>query len=359
MTSVRIYGFVDGYGSYAQVTRGVALGLSGNGVTELDVLGVDQQSDFDEDPKGLPLADVAILTSPPALAPAMLQGSQHARRMAFVHPNSDKLPERTMAAVNACATHILAASRWSAPVIAKYTTLPILVVPHGIHPDMQVLPDLYGLDEPYQRGEFRVLHMSSSGRQRKGTIELCKAWGNLMARRALPDRSVLSLVLVPDARQRVLEWMMGEDARKVNGIRLRDRFGVDGAPPTALARQIYSSQHVLCQPSRGEAFGLTPTEALACGVPVVATRATGHSEWFKVGLPGAVEVQVGPDAPIDDMAGATAPSLPVENLEEALLESYTGWHALKAAAVKHAATLASERSWPKQMEAFVASCVQE
>lgn len=58
-------------------------------------------------------------------------------------------------------------------------------------------------------------------------------------------------------------------------------FGVDhwfrlvGSQPQDRLPVIYSSADLVCVPSRYESFGLVAVEAMACGVPVVASRAGG------------------------------------------------------------------------------------
>ncbi len=53
--------------------------------------------------------------------------------------------------------------------------------------------------------------------------------------------------------------------------------------------RFYTSGHAFVWPSRGEGFGLPPLEALACGLPVIATGYSAHTEFLSLGgepLPG-------------------------------------------------------------------------
>jgi glycosyltransferase involved in cell wall biosynthesis len=120
------------------------------------------------------------------------------------------------------------------------------------------------------------------------------------------------------------------------------------ATPVRLA-ETYAAHHVVCQPSRGEGFGLCPLEALACGVPIVATACTGHSEWFTPQLQGAVKVEHGPDAPIDDGPGAMAPTVEPDAIAAALSAAYTHWDSLNQAAAAAAAHVREHWAWSAQL----------
>ncbi len=359
MKTVRIYGFVRGYGSYAQVTRGFGEAFAAHELSSesLDLFGLEEEPSFDEEPEGLPQAEVAILTGPPIAAPRMTVGALHRERFVMVAPNSDRVPEKTMAVVNAHATGILVPSRWASSVLANYTEKQIIIVPHGISPGFRVYEEPRGeggLEALYEAGAFRVLHLSSTERQRKGTLELCQAFLIALEENVIPPRSVLSLVLTPEARARMLDWLM-DRAQSVRGqIVLRDRLNMDGASPEELAREVYARAHVVCQPSRGEGFGLVPLESLASGVPIVATRVTGHREWFcDARMPGTTVVETRAPEPIDDVPGATAPGLYVADIVNALGEAYRDWHERKAEALAHSEMIRAQWSWPRQLSAFI------
>jgi glycosyltransferase involved in cell wall biosynthesis len=116
---------------------------------------------------------------------------------------------------------------------------------------------------------------------------------------------------------------------------------------------IYQSCHLVCQPSRGEGFGMCPLEARACGVPVVATATTGHSDHMSPQPAGCVVVATGDDSPINDGPGALAPSLSVEAVEAALEEAYKSWRELHRAALEAAPAVAEEWSWANQTKRWL------
>ncbi|HEX9642298.1 MAG TPA: glycosyltransferase family 4 protein [Candidatus Krumholzibacteria bacterium] len=354
MLAVRLYGLDRGYGSYAQVLRGIehAFRLHGYGPERLVRVGIEERSEEEE--LGLATAEVGVFLGPPIACSALQQHAQHRVRCVMVGPNSDRLPEPTMRMVNTHATHIIVPSEWAASIVHRFTQRPVIVVPHGVSPGFQP-QSAPGLERAYEEGEFRVLHLSSSTRQRKCTLELIQAWRRLRKQRALPPTSRLWLIVPAETRARLIEWCADEgETLESLGLLIGPRLGLgqEGAAPEELAR-VFAGVHAVCQPSRGEAFGLVPLEALATGVPIIATNSTGHSQWFTAGLDGAVPVMTQGMGPIDDLPGAQAPRVFVTDIADAIEWTYENWHKVKAAALVHAQAIRLEWSWERQTEAFI------
>jgi glycosyltransferase involved in cell wall biosynthesis len=353
VTTVRLYGLTRGYGSYAQVLRGFEQAFVRHGYGP-DRLAVVEVADRAEEEPALPTADAGIFLGPPIACSALFQHAEHRIRCVMVAPNSDRLPEPTMKVVSHNATDLLVPSAWAATVAARYTDKPVLVVPHGVHDGFQPSASP-SLERAYEGGEFRLLHLSSSTRERKGTLVLIKAWRKLRRLHALPEESRLWLVVAAETRGQILDWCVdeGETLEKL-GILVGPRLGSEqeGARPADLAK-VYAGVHAVCQPSRGEAFGLCPLEALACGVPIIATRATGHSQWFSEPLDGAVPVLSGEPDSIDDLVGAHAPRVSVSHIAKAIEWTYENWHKLKAAALTNAQNIRLTWSWERQTAEFI------
>jgi D-inositol-3-phosphate glycosyltransferase len=64
-------------------------------------------------------------------------------------------------------------------------------------------------------------------------------------------------------------------ARQAEALGVRDRFRFVGSQPQDDLPRFYAAADVVAVPSRYESFGLVAVEALACGVPVVASRVGG------------------------------------------------------------------------------------
>jgi glycosyltransferase involved in cell wall biosynthesis len=146
----------------------------------------------------------------------------------------------------------------------------------------------------------------------------------------------------------------------------------------------YRRFHAVAAPSRGEAWGMIPLEARACGVPIIATACTGHADhvlqpllpelgdwpFDRVRLPpihahfpqsvrcygpGVIEVHTGEFEPIDDGEGALGPSLRPQSVADALERAYHGWAGYAADARAHAGHLMERWSWPEVTKRWLES----
>ena len=64
-------------------------------------------------------------------------------------------------------------------------------------------------------------------------------------------------------------------AASANALGISTNIRFLGARPQSFLPTLYNAADVVCVPSRYESFGLVAVEAMACGVPVVASRAGG------------------------------------------------------------------------------------
>lgn len=354
----RIYGRAIGNGSLAVVTRGferafkeaeIFAGLYG---IDSEALAVDGEGSMEGSD-----ARHGVFTGPLGAVGKMFEAGRHAHHWVMIAPNSDQLPKNLVLELKRYqekhSLRFLAPSKWASGVVASFLG-ECTTVRHGVMPEFcPVFAE--ERQAGFDAGFFRVVHFSTSDRARKGTIELLQSWQHLKGYPATRDARLLCVL--DYAAKLALEEALSEGA--VSGwegicstVQLIDR--VDFSAEN-MAR-LLSSAHVVCQPSRGEGFGLIPLEALCTGTPIVATAAAGHSEYLteEDPLPGAVVVRSGPMAPIDDLPGSRAPSVNFADLAKALAIARVNWRALHAAAQKNAAPLRVTWSWEASLGPFVA-----
>ena len=350
----RLYGRLGGWGSYAQVCKGFQWALSEAGVLE-GTVAVDEDPDLDEESPPGASAEDAVFTGPPTGLPLMAHNCLHERRYGVLAPNSDRVPPVIMGQYEEYCTELLAPSQWAQEVLSRASKLPVTRVPHGLLPGFA--PD-YALRrqvaDAQRQGQFRVVHLSSSSRERKGTVELIKAWNRLVAERVLDCDCELTLLLSSEASDALQERIFEENL-ELRHTRVKQRLDEGlGAGPEAMARFL-SGFHLVCQPSRAEGFGMVPLEARACGVPVLATCCTGHGEHMpkRDVVHGCLTVNHGPEAPIDDMPGAMAPVIDLESLTEKLKVARKSWRSLHASALSEAQSVRRAWSWTKKLAPFI------
>lgn len=156
---------------------------------------------------------------------------------------------------------------------ASYLQVPCTVVMHGI--------DTARFHPPADRGRGR-LRIGCAGRIRhqKGTD-------------LFVDALIALLPRYPDWEGEAIGRVTGEHLgfaddlrRRINAAGLADRLRL--AEETTDTPRWYRSLDLYVAPSRTEGFGLTPLEAMASGVPVVAGDVGAYPEIIRTGETGAV-----------------------------------------------------------------------
>jgi len=120
-----------------------------------------------------------------------------------------------------------------------------------------------------------------------------------------PDKDFLTLhtavhrLAATDPKRKILFIAIGEDGPGERAGNLEVRF-LPFIRDTGILARYYQAADLLVHASRTEAWGLTITEALACGIPVVATAVGGIPEQVRDGFNGSLTV---PGDPFDMAAG--------------------------------------------------------
>lgn len=331
----RVYGVIGANHSFHRVSRGVRMGFEALGEFA-DFVALDAES-AGNSAKGA-TAPRAIMAGPPNRVAAMTSHGQHEQRYVIIAPNSSWLPRKLMDFVSTHATAV-APSSWGASVLEKYTGVYTPPYHHGVGPGFAPMGiGRERVKQAYSNGSFAVLHLSSTERARKGTRQLIAAWKRAVRRNVLGDEPLLHIVV--NAPQGHYSEIGGDPTIAV-------MYGARNLPEAEMSR-FYQAYHALCQPSLGEGFGLVPLEARASGVPVIATACTGHADHIRVGEPGVVIVEHGPEALIDDDPDGTssyAPSVGVGEIEVALERCYASWCEIENEALRAANEVRRRWSW--------------
>ncbi len=128
----------------------------------------------------------------------------------------------------------------------------------------------------------RIMSVASADVALKGLIYLIKAYAQLLPR--YPD---LELLVVSKLRE-------GNTSRLLDELGLRDRVKFVSGISLEEMRRLYAEATIAVSPSVYEGFGFPAGEAMACGVPVVATN--GGSLPEVVGDAGLIVPHSNPDA---------------------------------------------------------------
>lgn len=359
MTSsgVRLYGRVLGHGSLSVVTAGFRSTLEKAGllagVFGTDVQGIEALESIDGSD-----ARVGVYVGHLDAVGKMFEQGRHEEHFVMVTPNSDQLPPdlvRTLKRYrDKFSVRFMAPSAWAAGIVESFLGQ-CINVPHGISPEYTPSPSA-SQEMAYLafRRQLRVIHFSTSDRQRKGTLELIQAWAMLRQDSEWDPREVALMCVMDYPAKLALEEVIADGAvldwpHLQNTVRLVDRADLS---PSAMATTLRNS-HLVCQPSRGEGFGLIPLQALACGVPVVATTTTGHSEYLGPDTGGLIPVATTEPAPIDDLPWSLAPAVAPEAIAAALLRARACWPAIEMLAQAQASEWQTKWSWEASLAAFV------
>lgn len=158
----------------------------------------------------------------------------------------------------------------------------------GVHPDRLrnvrngIDTELFSPDPDVVKSESNLLCVGRSTDPNKGIRTLIRALGRL------PKHVSLTLVDDDSPDNQVRKW-----AREVGVL---DRLRLTGRVGSAELLQLYRAAATVVVPSRYEGFGLPAVEAMACGTPVVATRAGALTEVMELTRGGVLAERDDPES---------------------------------------------------------------
>lgn len=175
---------------------------------------------------------------------------------------------------------------------AAYLARPATVILHGIDADS------------FHPAANRAVVRRKLGLPEDGVLIGC--FGRIRAQKgtdAFVDAMITALHNRPDARALVMGRALDKYAdfardleRRVAQAGLSERILFRPEVPVWDMPQWYQALDLFVAPQRWEGFGLTPLEAMACGVPVVATTVGAFEELVVDGETGVLVAPGAPDA---------------------------------------------------------------
>ena len=182
----------------------------------------------------------------------------------------------------------------TSPQAASYLESPAKVILHGVdteifHPaqDKLALRESLGLDP-----DAVLIGCFGRVRAQKGVDLLVRAALRLFADR--PKAQMVFTGRITSDNQQFTDELKAEIA----AAGLTDRIRFLGELPWEDVVRHYQAMDLFAAPARWEGFGLTPLEAMACGVPVVATRVGAYETLIRDGVTGSL-------VPPDDLDALT------------------------------------------------------
>lgn len=172
----------------------------------------------------------------------------------------------------------------TSPQAASYLQRPAKVILHGV--DTQVFhpaPDRAALRRELGLAPDAVI-LGCFGRVRaqKGVDLLVEA-----ALRLFPDRPRAQLIFTGRITKDHRDFAEALKTR-IRDAGLDGRIRFLGEIPWDQVVRHYQALDLFCAPARWEGFGLTPLEAMACGVPVVAARVGAYEALIREGETGSL-----------------------------------------------------------------------
>jgi len=213
----------------------------------------------------------------------------------------------------------------------------ILVVPHGVTENFQPL------DRPLPE-EFTFYNVYSQMRPyRKSEEELIEAFAiafdcdpNIKLQLRTKRTTALDELITKNSLEGVVEILEDD---------LNDKDYVEQ----------FNKVHALVHPSKAEGFGMIPLQALACGVPVIATQNTGMSDYLSED--NAILLKVKGKVPAigdaGEFAGGMYHGIDQEHLVRCLRDMHKNWQREKQKSERYSSIIRQNYSWAEAAKPLI------
>jgi glycosyltransferase involved in cell wall biosynthesis len=152
-------------------------------------------------------------------------------------------------------------------MIDSGVTVPVEVVPLGIDPEEYQYIERENTDDEFWFGTMGTLTY------RKGTDVLVKAFI-----RAFTDKSNVKLLIKTTGSALTYAWYLTRE--QMNKYKNQIMLQTDVYTVKEMNEHFFAKIDAFAFPSRGEGFGLPPLEAMATGLPVIATAYSGLADFM-------------------------------------------------------------------------------
>lgn len=191
---------------------------------------------------------------------------------------------------------------------ASYLQRPSTVIHHGIDIDeFQPATDKAQARQALELPDLKFVGCFGRIRVQKGTDVFVDA-----LIRILPDHPGWGGIVLGRATAQHTAFF-AEQRAKVEKAGLSGRILFPGEVPTSQTADWYRALDLYAAPQRWEGFGVTPLEAMACGVPVVATTVGAFEELVVEGKTGTMI----PPGDVEAMAKAVASFMSLDDATRA------------------------------------------
>jgi glycosyltransferase involved in cell wall biosynthesis len=235
------------------------------------------------------------------------------------------------------ADFILVPSNWVRGIFTPhFPEDKIWVVPHGVEEDFRFVP------RKKNPKKFRYLWVGAAN-PRKGFQELIYVWGKLGLASNPEIELYIKTTRVPNVT-----------------IQRKQNVTLDSRIATKEEMiEIYQKAHCFVWPTRGEGFGLPLAEAMATGLPSIATGFSGVTDFFdsKVGYPLKYRLGMMPmTSPIlGDMGEVEAAFPDVQDLVDNMIFVRRNYKSALNKGMLASARIKSDFTWENSAEALVSS----